>query len=175
MPILPFMLLLFIGIPLLEIYFLIEVGDVIGAFPTVLAVVFTAVLGVGLIRIQGFSTLQKAQNSMNQGKLPAIEMFEGVMLLFAAICLLIPGFFTDSIGFILLIPPLRTLLATKLIGTSVLRSGFSHFHAGNSQSYYEGEYEDLTPEQQHQKNQDRLQKTYIIEGKVEPENNKKED
>ena len=60
MPILPLLLTLFIGVPLLEIYLLIEVGDVIGAFPTVLAVVFTAVLGVSLIRIQGFSTLQKA-------------------------------------------------------------------------------------------------------------------
>ncbi len=104
MPPLFFFLLLFIGIPLVEIYLLIEVGGIIGVFPTVLMVVFTAVLGVTLIRIQGFSTLQKAQMNMNHGQLPAIEMLEGVMLFFAAICLLMPGFFTDTIGFLLLIP-----------------------------------------------------------------------
>lgn len=173
MPILPLMLALFIGIPLLEIYLLIEVGDIIGAFPTVLAVVFTAILGVTLIRIQGFSTMQKAQNSMNQGKLPAVEMFEGIMLFFAAICLLIPGFFTDALGFLLLIPPLRAFLAKALIGNAMLKSRFSGFQGGAGQSYYEGEYEDLTPEQQHQQNQDRLQQHYIIEGKVEEDKDKK--
>jgi len=159
MPILPLILSLFIGIPLLEIYLLIEVGDVIGAFPTIIAVVFTAVLGVSLIRIQGFSTLQKAQMSMDQGRLPATEMFEGMLLLFAAICLLIPGFFTDTVGFLLLIPPLRVLLATRLLGSASVKARFHS--AGNS--FYEGEYEDLTPGQQNN----------IIEGTVESENDKK--
>ena len=179
MPILPLFLILFIGVPLVEIYLLIEVGSVIGALPTVLAVVFTAVLGVTLIRIQGFSTLQKAQNSMNQGVLPATEMIEGLMLLFAALCLLIPGFFTDAVGFLLLIPPLRTLIASKMIGSAVLKSRVSGFgqsgfgqsgfgqRGGGQGNYYEGEYEDLTPEQQHQRNQDRLQHQRLIEGKVE--------
>ena len=119
-------LVIFIGVPLIEIYLLIEVGSVIGAIPTVLAVVFTAVLGVSLIRIQGFSTLQKAQNSMAQGIPPAMEMFEGVMLLFAAICLLMPGFFTDAVGFLLLIPPFRKFLASQLIGSAILKSRFSN-------------------------------------------------
>ncbi len=168
MPILPLFLLLFIGVPLVEIYFLIEVGSLIGALPTVFAVVFTAVLGVTLIRIQGFSTLQKAQNSMSQGVVPATEMLEGLMLLFAALCLLIPGFFTDTVGFLLLIPPLRGFIASKLIGSAVLKNNFSGYRKSDGQgNYYEGEYEDLTPEQQHEKNQERLHHQHIIEGNVE--------
>ncbi len=167
MPPLLFFLLLFIGIPLLEIYLLIEVGGVIGAFPTVLMVVFTAVLGVSMIRVQGFSTLQKAQTAMNRGELPATEMFEGVMLLFAAICLLMPGFFTDTIGFLLLIPPLRRFIARKLIDSSLLKARVSGFRAQGD--YFDGEYEDLTPEQQHQKNQARIQQVHIIEAKTDPD------
>ena len=172
MPVLPFLLFLFIGIPLVEIYLLIEVGEVFGALPTILAVVFTAVLGISLIRIQGFSTLQKAQNSMNQGNLPAVEMFEGILLLLAAVCLLIPGFFTDAIGFLLLVPPLRAYLANQLLGNAVFQSRFSGFQAGSSQTWYEGEYEDLTPEQQHQQNQEKLRQNYIIEGTVESQSDK---
>ncbi len=177
MPILPIFLVIFIGVPLIEIYLLIEVGSVIGAIPTVLAVVFTAVLGVSLIRIQGFSTLQKAQNSMAQGIPPAMEMFEGVMLLFAAICLLMPGFFTDTVGFLLLIPPFRKFLASQLIGSAVLKSRFSNINSGFSGGdYFEGEYENLTPEQQHKRNQDRLHHQHIIEGSVDsPDDIKKDD
>lgn len=163
MPILPLFLVLFIAVPLAEIYLLIEVGGAIGALPTVLAVVFTAVLGVTLIRIQGFSTLQKAQKSVAQGIAPAKEIFEGIMLLFAALCLLIPGFFTDSIGFLLLISPLRAFLATKLLSKKILHNRTQP--AGSD--YLEGDYEELTPEQQHQRNQERLQHKHIIEGEVE--------
>lgn len=168
MPILPLFLVIFIGVPLIEIYLLIEVGSAIGAIPTVLAVVFTAVLGVTLIRIQGFSTIQKAQKSMAQGIPPAQEMFEGIMLLFAAICLLMPGFFTDTVGFLLLIPPLRTFLASLIIGSAVLRarvSGASRSYSAND--FFEGEYENLTPEQRHKRNQDRLQQQHIIEGSAD--------
>ncbi|MDX2504967.1 MAG: FxsA family protein [Gammaproteobacteria bacterium] len=169
MPILPFILLFFIVIPLLEIYLLIEVGGVVGAFPTVIAVVFTAVLGVTLIRIQGFSTIQKAQMSMRQGIVPATEMFEGIMLLFAAICLLIPGFFTDALGFLLLIPPLRMFLARRLIGSAMLKTRFQTSRS----DFFEGEYEDLTPEQQHQRAQNRLHHRDIIEGRVESDDDRK--
>ncbi len=166
MPLFPLFLLLFIGVPLVEIYLLIEVGGVIGALPTVFAVVFTAVLGITLIRIQGFSTLQKAQSSMNQGVVPAAEMIEGMMLLFAALCLLIPGFFTDTVGFLLLIPPLRALFASKMIGSAVLKSRFSG-QKSHQNDYFDGEYEDLTPEQQHERNQEQLNHQHTFEGQVE--------
>jgi len=166
MPVLAIVLLLFIGIPLIEIYVLIEVGGAIGALSTVFAVVFTAVLGVSLIRIQGFSTLQKAQITMQQGGVPAVEMFEGVMLLFAAICLLIPGFFTDTLGFLLLIPPLRHFLAIQLIGNSAFKSRFRTQRG----DFLEGEYENLTPEQQHLHNQNQKKGGSTIEGQLDSEN-----
>ena len=94
-------------IPVVEIYFLIQVGEQIGALWTVLLVVLTAVIGVRLLKQQGLSTLMKAQQKMQTGALPATEMVEGIGLLIAGAFLLTPGFFTDFIGFLLLIPASR--------------------------------------------------------------------
>jgi UPF0716 protein FxsA len=101
------LLLLFLLIPLVEIYFLIKVGSMIGALPTVFLVVFTAVLGAGLLRIQGFATLARLRKALAQGGLPAMELMEGGVLILAGALLLTPGFFTDAIGFCLLVPRLR--------------------------------------------------------------------
>ncbi|MGD8567702.1 MAG: FxsA family protein [Gammaproteobacteria bacterium] len=105
------LLALFFIIPLVEIYLLIEIGSVIGSFPTIFLVVFTAVLGVWLLRVQGFSTLRRVQQTAAQGGIPAIEMLEGAMLLVAGALLLTPGFFTDTLGFLCLVPPLRRTMA----------------------------------------------------------------
>lgn len=102
--------LLFLLVPMVEIYLLIQVGGMIGALPTVFLVVFTAVLGALLIRYQGFVTLRNFQKSLAGGKLPALEIMEGMVLLVAGALLLTPGFFTDTIGFLCLIPPLRRTL-----------------------------------------------------------------
>lgn len=109
------LLLIFLLIPMLEIYLLIEVGGVIGALPTVFMVVFTAVLGAWLLRIQGFSTLARVQATVAQGGLPAMEMLEGAVLLIAGALLLTPGFFTDAIGFVCLVPSLRRMLIRRLL------------------------------------------------------------
>ncbi len=105
-------LLLVVGLPTLEIYLLIEIGSDIGAFPTVFLVVFTAVLGTYMVRRQGMSTLQRVQQSMGRDEMPALELLEAAMLLFAGLLLLIPGFFTDALGFLCLVPGLRKLLLT---------------------------------------------------------------
>ena len=107
----PVFLLLFLLVPLAEIYFLIVVGGVIGAFPTVALVVLTAVLGAALARHQGLATLQRLQAAMARGEPPANEMLEGALLLVGALLLLTPGFFTDALGFACLIPPTRRALA----------------------------------------------------------------
>lgn len=99
--------LLFIIIPLVEIYFLIEVGSLIGAFSTIFLVVFTAVLGAWLLRWQGFSTLRRIQQTTAQGGIPAVELMEGAVLIVAGALLLTPGFFTDAIGFLCLVPSIR--------------------------------------------------------------------
>ena len=116
-------LFLFIAIPLVEIYFLIQIGEVIGAWPTVLLVVLTAVIGVALLRWQGFSTLMRFQSQVAQGQVPAMPLFEGLLLVVAGALLLTPGFVTDSIGFLLLIPPLRQAMIRGAIQRGVVRAG----------------------------------------------------
>jgi len=114
------LLALFLIVPIIEIYLLIQVGGVIGAIPTVFLVVFTAVLGALLLRQQGFATLGRVQASMARGELPALQLLEGAMLLFGGALLLTPGFFTDAIGFICLIPSLRQGLIAWFIRRGVL-------------------------------------------------------
>ncbi len=109
-----YLLLLFIIIPIIEIYLLIEIGSSIGAPTTILIIICTAVIGAGLVRMQGVSTLMRAQSQIANAKVPAVEVMEGAALIVAGALLLTPGFFTDGIGFILLTPPLRRWLIKKL-------------------------------------------------------------
>lgn len=105
----PFLLLvfLFIAVPIAEISVLIRVGSSIGALNTILFVILTAVLGAYLVRQQGFATLSKLQKETNAGRVPALQIAEGVALLFAGAVLMTPGFITDAVGFAILIPPVR--------------------------------------------------------------------
>ena len=104
-------LILFITIPLVEIAILIKIGSIIGAGYTIALVIGTAFLGVSLLRIQGISTLAKVQANISRGQLPATELIEGLILLISGALLLTPGFFTDTIGFLMLVPTLRQRLA----------------------------------------------------------------
>ena len=136
---------LFLLIPLIEIYFLIQVGEIIGAGWTIFLVVATAVIGAGLLRMQGLNTLQKAQVSMAQGQLPAIAMFEGVALLFSGALLLTPGFFTDAVGFILLVPPIRQGLIKNVLASgqfTMYGQTSSGFSQKRDSSVIEGEIVD---------------------------------
>ena len=110
--------LLFLLVPIAEIYVLIEVGEVIGAGWTILFVIATAVLGAWLVKLQGLSTMQRAQESIRRGDTPALEMLEGMTLFISGFLLLIPGFVTDAVGFLLLVPVLRRGLLLKLIRNS---------------------------------------------------------
>lgn len=117
-------LLLFVGIPLTELYFLIKVGAQIGAFPTIFLTVFTALLGGYMVRHQGFSTLMRVREMVDRGEMPAIEMMEGAVLLVCGVLLLLPGFITDVVGFVFLVPPIRRwLLTAGLQGSGVMRPG----------------------------------------------------
>lgn len=116
------LLLLFVGIPLFELYFLIKVGAQIGALPTILLTVFTALLGGVLVRLQGFSTALRVRAGMERGEVPAIEMLEGVVLLLSGLMLLLPGFFTDLFGFLCLVPPVRRAMIVWFLK----RSGTLH-------------------------------------------------
>ncbi|MBK1694823.1 exlusion protein FxsA [Chromatium weissei] len=100
-------LLLLIGLPLLELYLLIRASAVIGVFSTIGIAIFTALLGTLLMRHQGLSVLRRIQTALNRGELPAQELLDGAVLLIAGCFLLLPGFLTDSVGLLLLTPPLR--------------------------------------------------------------------
>ena len=118
----PLIGVLFIAVPILEIYLLIQVGEVIGAGWTILLVVLTAVIGVWLLRIQGLSTLTRAQQRLQENQLPAREILEGMALVVAGALLLTPGFFTDTIGFLLLFPPTRLALVSLVAARMVVSS-----------------------------------------------------
>lgn len=125
----PVFALIFFLVPLLEIYLLIQIGSVIGALWTVIFVVLTAVIGVQLLRHQGLSTISRAQSRMQQGQLPALELMEGFALVISGAFLLTPGFFTDTLGFILLVPAFRRILIQKL-QKNLVASGRYQVHSG---------------------------------------------
>lgn len=100
----------FIIVTLLELFVIVSVGGSIGAFNTIALVVITAFIGTKLLKQQGFSILQKAQNAMAQGQTPSFEMLEGVVIMVSGILLLTPGFITDGIGLLGLMPWSRKLL-----------------------------------------------------------------
>lgn len=106
---------LFLIVPVLEMYLLIKVGSLIGALPAILAMVLAAVLGVALLRTQGFATLQRVRQSLARGELPAREMLEGVVLFAGGVLLLAPGFLTDALGLLCLVPAMRRYLVTALL------------------------------------------------------------
>ena len=95
---------IFVVVTLAEIYVLVSVGQAIGGLSTVLLVVITAFIGTSLLRQQGWSTMAKAQQSMAAGRTPAMEMLEGVVILVSGILLLPPGFLTDGLGLLGLMP-----------------------------------------------------------------------
>ena len=101
--------LLLIGLPLLELYILIKIGNYLGAFQTVALVVFSALLGLLLARIQGLKTLYQIRQSLSQGILPAEEMLDSVLIFAGGVLFVIPGVLTDIVALVLLIPFSRTI------------------------------------------------------------------
>ena len=108
------LLTIFIIIPLMEISLFYAVGSEIGLIPTLLLCLITAMIGWYLVRQQGFETLMKGQKSLSDGYLPLQELFDGFCIVVAGAVLLTPGFVTDFIGFMLLIPPVRVFLRSQM-------------------------------------------------------------
>lgn len=105
-----FLLLLFVIIPLVEITLLIEIGSQIGVLATIAWLILAAMLGILLIRIQGIATLMRARELVGQGKAPAAALAHGLLLACAGVLLIVPGFASDTLAFLLLIPALRQLI-----------------------------------------------------------------
>ncbi len=107
--------LILLLVPAVELYVLISVGSVIGALPTILLTVATAVAGAALMRSQGLMTVQRLQAQVAMGEPPQQSLVEGGMILLGGMLLLIPGFITDTLGLALLVPPLRQRLAERWV------------------------------------------------------------
>lgn len=105
-----YLVLLFTVLPALELAILIKIGTQIGASTTIMIIILTGIWGAYLARMQGFIILQKIQNNLNKGVMPSSELMDGLMILVGGIVLLTPGFITDTIGFLLLIPITRSLI-----------------------------------------------------------------
>ena len=105
-------------LPLIEIAVFIWVGSAIGALPTILLTVITALAGTLMLRQQGLSLLMRMQKELDAGRAPGNEVMQGAMIVLASILLLIPGFVTDAIGLLLFIPPVRQALVNFIIARS---------------------------------------------------------
>jgi len=109
--------LIFIGLPALEIFLMIKIGGKIGAFNTIGLIFLTAFVGLFFARIQGIKTLRSGLINLYQNKTPIYDMMSGASIAFAALLLIIPGFFTDLMGFLLLVPFTRKIIFKILIGS----------------------------------------------------------
>ena len=137
-------IILFVGIPLLELFLLGWVSDSIGFLPTVALVVLTGIGGSKLTRLQGRKTLARVQEQMRRGIMPTHEMVEGVLILIAGALLITPGVLTDGVGFLLLVPSVRSLVLPAAQNwfrgkIHIKKSTFSGpFENGNSQNRTSG-------------------------------------
>ena len=129
-------LLAVILIPIVEIYLFIKIGSQIGAFSTIFLIFFTAVVGVYYARYEGINTLRSGMTQIIKNQIPAHELISGAAIAFAAVLLIIPGFATDLIGFLLIIPITRRLILGRL------NKKFENKETKKS-NFIEGEFEDI--------------------------------
>ena len=132
-------LLLVIGIPLIEIYLFIKIGSQIGAFNTVLLILTTAVAGVAYARYEGFNTLKSGLSQLVKNEIPVYEIISGATLAFAALLLILPGFATDIIGILLIVPFTRKVILSKFINKNKKK-----YKSENNKNYIDGDYEDIS-------------------------------
>ncbi|WP_423839958.1 membrane protein FxsA [Vibrio mytili] len=129
----PILLLAFIFVPIIEIGLFIQVGGFLGLWTTIALVLVTAVVGASLVRSQGIQTLLSVQGRLEKGEIPAQQIFEGVMLAVAGVLLLTPGFMTDALGMLVLLPAPRAAIAKYLMSKMVVKTvQGGGFHGGFS-------------------------------------------
>ncbi|MGP1394036.1 MAG: FxsA family protein [Inquilinaceae bacterium] len=145
-----YVFLLLLLTPLAEIFVFIQLGGLVGAWPTIAGIVATAIIGTALIRRQGLQTLNRARATADRGEPPVRELFDGLCLLVAGALLLTPGFITDGMGFLLLVPPLRAILGRHIWGWLERRGGLRAGPtrpggpAGPGRTVIDADFEDVT-------------------------------
>ena len=154
---------LLIGVPLIEIYLFVELGGLIGTWPTIGLVVLTAIAGSIMLRAQGRRVLARAQEKIRRGEPPVSDLLDGIGLLLAGALLLTPGFLTDGVGFALLLPGARQWLAARLWSAMQARgsvhvggfgSGFERHEHERRDTVIDGEFETVEPEPDPRKESD---------------------
>jgi UPF0716 protein FxsA len=133
--------LVLVGVPIIEIGLFIQLGGFLGLWPTLGIVVLTALLGTLLLRTQGLSTLEKLKRTAETGQSPAGPMANGALILVAGLLLLTPGFFTDSFGFLLMIPPVRALLIKWIATRAQMKIYASAANSQHAPDIIDGEFE----------------------------------
>ena len=128
--------------PFIEMALFIRIEDLVGFWPTLAAILVTAAVGAAMLRRQGFGTLLRARAMLERNEVPLREMFDGVCLFVAAALLLTPGFLTDAVGFLLLIPAVRTLIGVLILARLRARADMRR---GRGDVVIEGDYRDDTP------------------------------
>ena len=136
------LILTVILIPLIEIYLFIEIGGQIGAGYTILFILLTAVIGLYFAKLEGINTIRSGMNQLTNNQIPIYEMVSGAALAFAAVLLIIPGFATDIIGFLLIIPFTRNLLF------KFITKKYEKTKVNSEDDLIEGEYEDKDKDKQ---------------------------
>ena len=128
-------LLSIILVPIIEIYLLIKIGSQIGAMTTILLIFTTAIVGIYYAKYEGLNTLRSGFSQLSKNETPAYEVISGAAIAFAALLLIIPGFLTDVIGFLLIFPISRKLIFGKLSG--------KYSKESKKKDYIEGDFEDI--------------------------------
>tara|TARA_B100000700_G_C14685073_1_gene687167 strand:- start:148 stop:579 length:432 start_codon:yes stop_codon:yes gene_type:complete len=140
------LILFIIGIPAIEIYVMIKIGGMIGALNTILLIFFTAITGVYFAKIAGLSALKSGINQLVKNEIPVYEIISGATLAFAALLLILPGFITDIIGFLLIIPITRKFF---ILGIS------SKFNKRKKQEdFIDGDFEEIKNEKDNKKDEE---------------------
>ena len=129
-------LLLIILIPVVEIYLLIKIGSSIGAISTILLILTTAIMGIYYAKYEGLNTLKSGFNQLRKNEPPTFEMLSGAAIAFGALLLIIPGFVTDILGFLLIFPPSRRLIFNSLSKKTIIKKS-------KNNDFIEGDFEDI--------------------------------
>ena len=139
-------ILFIIGIPLIEIYLMIKVGGMIGALKTIFLIFFTAITGIYFAKLAGLNTIRSGFNQLIKNEIPIYEIISGAALAFAALLLIIPGFLTDLIGFLLIIP------ATRKFFISSISSKLKKRNVYNNDDIIEGSMDDEKKDDKNENN-----------------------
>ena len=129
-------LLTIILIPVIEIYLLIKIGSQIGAITTIFMIFMTAIIGVYYAKYEGLNTLKSGFSQLNKNETPAYEVISGAAIAFAALLLIVPGFVTDALGFLLIFPPTRKLIFNRLAKKIKPREN-------KKNNFIDGDFEDI--------------------------------